>query len=211
MAERERRVVSVPMEARASEDGAPRRLSGYAALYGVEATIGGYFREVLEPGAFRSAIGRADDVRALFNHDPNHVLGRVAAGTLRLTEDERGLRYDVDLPDTQVGRDLWVSVQRGDVSQSSFAFAVDVEEWREAKSPLPLRVVRDVTLYDVSAVTYPAYAETSVSARSTADQLRDAATLEGAQAALDAMDWRAGLATLRAKVATVDACRRSRA
>lgn len=198
MAERERRVMTLPVEGRAGDTG-ERRLSGYAALYGVETTIGGFFREVIEPGAFRAALARKDDVRALFNHDANLILGRTASGTVTLSEDERGLRYDIDLPDTQFGRDLWTLVQRGDVSQSSFAFAVDAEEWRDLKAPLPLRVVRDLTLYDVSAVTYPAYSETSVAARSQADALR--AQVE---------DWRASLATRQAELATVNAWRRGR-
>jgi HK97 family phage prohead protease len=178
MAERERRVVTEPMEARAGENDA-RTLTGYAALYGSETRIAGMFREVIEPGAFRSALARQDDVRALFNHDPNHVLGRTKSGTLALSEDERGLKYTVTLPDTQAGRDLWTSVQRGDVSQSSFAFSVDTDEWREQKSDdMPLRVIKDVHLFDVSPVTYPAYNETSVSARSQAAAVQEAALLK---------------------------------
>jgi HK97 family phage prohead protease len=179
MADRERRVVTVPMEARNS-DGEGRTLTGYAALYGSETRIGSYFRETIEQGAFRSALARRDDVRALFNHDPNYVLGRLEAGTLQLSEDSRGLKYTVTLPDTQAGRDLWTSVQRGDVSQSSFAFSVDAEEWRDMQDAMPLRVVKDVHLYDVSPVTYPAYDETSVSARSQAEALRAAAAIVAA-------------------------------
>jgi HK97 family phage prohead protease len=152
MAERERRVVTVPMEARAGENDA-RTLTGYAALYGSETRIAGMFREVIEPGAFRSALARQDDVRALFNHDANHVLGRTKSGTLRLEEDARGLRYTVTLPDTQAGRDLWTSVQRGDVSQSSFAFSVDKDDWPkgDTRDGMPLRLIQDVHLFDVSA------------------------------------------------------------
>ena len=197
MAERERRVMTLPVEGRAAESG-ERRLSGYAALYGVETTIGGFFREVIEPGAFRAALGRKDDVRALFNHDPNLILGRVASGTVTLSDDERGLRYDIDLPDTQFGRDLWTLVQRGDVSQSSFAFSVDAEEWRDLREPLALRVVKDVTLFDVSAVTYPAYSETTVAARSTAASFK-AAT-----------EWQASLATRQAELMTANVWRRGR-
>jgi HK97 family phage prohead protease len=195
----ERRIVTEPMEARAGENDA-RTLSGYAALYGSETRIAGLFREVIEPGAFRAALARQDDVRALFNHDPNFVLGRTTAGTLRLSEDARGLRYDVTLPDTQAGRDLWTSIQRGDVSQSSFAFSVDTDEWRDKSADLPLRVIKDVHLFDVSPVTYPAYDETSVSARSQAETIRaDAARVPD-------VDWRAQIATLRAKTATVLVC-----
>lgn len=195
----ERRVFEAPVEARANEDG-ERRLSGYAALYNTETRIGSFFREVLEPGAFRAALDRGDDVRALFNHDANVVLGRSKAGTLTLTEDDRGLRYDVLLPDTQTARDLWTSVQRGDISQSSFAFTVarEDEEWREMSSEMPLRVVKSVRLFDVSPVTYPAYQETTVSARSQAEALQEA----------QRQAWRDQLATRRAAMDTVGAWRR---
>lgn len=196
--DRERRVVSLPVEARAAE-GEPRTLTGYAALYSSETRIAGLFRETIEPGAFRAALDRKDDVRALFNHDPNYVLGRTASNTLVLTEDERGLRYTVTLPDTQAGRDLWVSVQRGDVSQSSFAFSVDTEEWRDQRAEMPLRVVKDVHLFDVSPVTYPAYDETSVAARSALAMVR--ATVAQPD------DWRARLETYAAELVTVDAWR----
>jgi len=193
--ERETRVVTHVVEARAAAEG-PRRLTGYAALYDTETVIGGLFREVIAPGAFRSALQRGDDVRALFNHDPNVLLGRASNGTLRLAEDGVGLRYEVDLPDTQAGRDLWTLVERGDITQSSFAFAVDDEVW-ERGDALGLRVVKDVRLFDVSPVTYPAYSETSVLARSAA-----------AAVAAPPMDWRGQLLTLRAKTATVDVCGR---
>jgi len=196
--ERERRVFDAPVEARMGEDDGARRLSGYAALYNTEARIGRMFREVLETGAFRAAVDRGDDVRALFNHDANFVLGRSLSGTLTLTDDERGLRYDVALPDTQTARDLWTSVQRGDISQSSFAFTVDAEEWRDMSSEMPLRVVKSVRLYDVSPVTYPAYAETSVAARSQAAAFQCAQREAG----------RAQRETRRAAMQTVGAWRR---
>jgi uncharacterized protein len=163
MADQERRAVSTPVECRAT--GETPGLSGYAALFGSVTEIAGMFREQIAPGAFRDAVGR-DDVRALFNHDANFVLGRSTSGTLRLVEDDRGLRYDVDVPETTWARDLMVSVSRGDVSQSSFAFEVTEEEWDYgARGEMPLRTIKAVRLYDVSPVTYPAYASTSVSAR----------------------------------------------
>lgn len=167
----EQRVTSGCVEARAAE-GEPNRLVGYAAVYNREAVIAGLFREQILPGAFTEAIGR-DDVRAQFNHGAGGVLplGRTSAGTLRLSEDATGLRYEIDLPDTQQARDLWVSVKRGDVAESSFMFSVsstDDEEWDYAgrnDGKLPLRSIRRVTLFDVSPVTFPAYSDTSVSAR----------------------------------------------
>lgn len=173
----ERRIVAVPLEARKDGD-QPAKLVGYAAVFNREAVIAGLFRERIAPGAFTVAI-TDDDVRALFNHDPNFVLGRNTAGTLTLKEDDTGLRYEVDPPDTQWARDLMVSVQRGDVNQSSFGFQVVREEWKEPErnsKELPTRTILEARLYDVSPVTYPAYEETTAEARTKAEALSLAAT-----------------------------------
>jgi HK97 family phage prohead protease len=160
--EREIRSMVGPAEVR--DDATAPRLSGYAAVFNQRANIAGLFDEEILPGAFTAAIGR-DDVRALFNHDGNFVLGRSSSGTLRLVQDDHGLRYEVDPPDTTWARDLLVTVRRGDVSQSSFAFGVDEEEWDYSNRAMPLRKIKAVRLYDVSPVTYPAYDGTEVSAR----------------------------------------------
>ena len=179
----ERRIIATQLEVRAAGD-APASLVGYAAVFNRDAVIAGMFRERIAAGAFESAI-REDDVRALFNHDPNCVLGRNTAGTLRLTEDETGLRYEVDPPDTQIARDLMVSIKRGDVNQSSFGFQVVREEWStpENRAELPTRTILEARLFDVSPVTYPAYEETTAEARAQAATLVEsaAATLERAQ------------------------------
>jgi HK97 family phage prohead protease len=140
------------------------KISGYAALFNRQADIGGWFREQIAPGAFAAAIGR-DDVRALFNHDPNHVLGRNANGTLSLSEDDQGLRFEVTPPDTAWARDLMGSIERGDINQCSFAFTPEVQEWDES-GETPVRTLRKVRLSDVSVVTYPAYDDTSCAVRS---------------------------------------------
>ena len=113
---------------RANADSGVTTLRGYAAKFDTlsEPLFG--FREKIAPDAFADVL--ENDVRALFNHDPNHVLGRSAAGTLRVQQDEVGLLYEVDLPDTQAARDLVTSIKRGDVSQSSFAFTVEKDDWR---------------------------------------------------------------------------------
>ena len=113
--------------------------------------------------AFAEAVN--GDVRALFNHDPNHVLGRTSAGTLTLSEDENGLRFEISAPDASWARDLHASVQRGDINQCSFAFDVIEDEWRHMAGAPDRRTLKKVRLYDVSIVTYPAYQATSVSAR----------------------------------------------
>jgi len=158
----ERRAITGELRA----DTATRRLVGYAALYNVETEIAGMFRERIAPGAFDTAVA-TDDVRALWNHDANFVLGRTSSGTLRLTADARGLQYDVEPPDTQWARDLMVSVERGDVTQSSFGFLVPDggDEWTREAGQMPLRTIRKAQLFDVSPVTYPAYDQTTVSAR----------------------------------------------
>ena len=155
-----------------------------------------YFRERIAAGAFDTAV-KEDDVRALFNHDPNYVIGRTTAGTLALSQDAEGLRYEATPPDTQWARDLLVTVGRGDVNQSSFGFSVVREEWTrpENRAELPLRTILEARLFDVSPVTYPAYEETSAEARSQAEALAQAEeTL--AKASADAAIAQAAAATV---------------
>ena len=209
MAETERRAVTMPVEFR--QDADKPALSGYAAVFGSVTEIAGLFKEQIAPGAF-SRAAKEDDVRALFNHDANYVLGRTTSGTLRLVEDDKGLRYDVDPPDTSWARDLMVSVQRGDVSQSSFAFEVTEDEWDYGKrGEMPLRTIRAVRLYDVSPVTYPAYESTSVSARSL-EAARAVAALgvetEKLATLLELSDWQVEIAQSRERCRLADAASR---
>lgn len=159
----------VKREVRAAGEGADRRIIGYAAVFNALSENLGGFREMIMPGAFKRTLLEAD-VRAVFNHDPNLILGRSKAGTLLLEEDEVGLRYEVIAPDTQYARDLLISLDRGDVDQSSFQFRTVEESWLHPTEtePLPIRVLRDVDLFDVSPVTFPAYPQTMVSARDMA-------------------------------------------
>lgn len=150
----------------------PATLSGYAAVFyraddpGTEYGLWAGAVERIMPGAFDKAI-EGDDVRALFNHDSNYLLGRTTSGTLRLSVDKIGLRYDIDLPDTQVGRDTATSADRGDISGSSFAFAIRESgaEWRR-ENGIEIRELRELELFDVSPVTFPAYKSTTVAVRS---------------------------------------------
>lgn len=147
-------------------------------------------REVVRPGAFARAIRENQDVRSLFNHDSNFVLGRTRSGTLKLNEDKRGLLSETDLPDTQTIRDLVVApMEDGDISQMSFAFIVKraketviteredgslvidaggerITEYERDGKYFTDREVLDADLFDVSAVTYPAYEGTDVAVRS---------------------------------------------
>jgi hypothetical protein len=155
------------MEVRAAEG--ERRISGYAATFN-DVTDLGYFREQIATGAFE---GRTDDdVRLLINHT-GVPLARTTNGTLRLSVDNGGLRYEAELADTQEGRDLYTLIKRGDISQSSFAFSIEDEAWDNKTN---LRTVLKVgRLYDVSPVTYPAYATTTVQARAMASSAEERA------------------------------------
>jgi HK97 family phage prohead protease len=139
-------------------------LSGHAAVFNQLSLDLGGFREKIMPGAFAASIA-TDDVRALFNHDPNFVLGRNKASTLRLSEDETGLAFGCDLPDTQFARDLSVSIDRGDISQCSFGFETIDDEW-QMQDGETVRTLKAVRLYDVSPVVFPAYPQTDVATRS---------------------------------------------
>lgn len=156
----ERRALTTPLEVRASDGG--RTIAGYAAVFNSETDIGGYFREQIAPGAFSPSL--KGDVRALFDHDTAHVLGRTKSGTLRLAEDDKGLAVEIDLPDTQTARDLTASMERGDIDGMSFGFRVTKQEWDETQDP-PLRTIREVELFEVSVVTFPAYADTEIALR----------------------------------------------
>lgn len=151
-----------------AENGPPRAaIEGYAALFNSPSVDLGGFTEVIARGAFSDALAKPHDVRALFNHDPNNVLARTKSGTLILREDDRGLRMIAELPDTQVGRDLAVSMERGDIDQMSFAFDLEYgkdEKWSKA-GPSIRTITRIRNLYDVSVVTYPAYPDTTVALR----------------------------------------------
>lgn len=158
----ERRALAAPPEVRADDGAMVAR--GYAALFNSEADIGGYFREVIAPGAFSETL-KNDDIRALIDHDTGRVIGRSSAGTLRLKEDDKGLSVEIDLPDTTDGRDLAVQLERGDISGMSFGFIVRHDEWDETSDP-PTRTIHAVDLREVSAVAFPAYGDTEIALRS---------------------------------------------
>lgn len=138
-----------------------RRLEGYAATFGSEARIGSIV-ETIERGAFRASLG--EDILALMDHDPARVLGRTRSGTLRLSEDTRGLSFSLDLPDTQPGRDVLELAQRNDLGGMSFGFVVPKggDSWRGER-----RSLRTVMLREISVVSsFPAYPDTSLALRS---------------------------------------------
>ena len=153
----------VVQDLRASDEGEDPKISGYAAVFNSLSEDLGGFRERIKPGAFAKTI-MEHDIRALFNHDKNHVLGRNKAGTLKLSEDEVGLRIEIDPPDTQAAKDLMTSIRRGDIDQMSFGFKTIRDDWEQVEEMI-LRTLIEVKLYDVSPVTFPAYPQTTVAVR----------------------------------------------
>lgn len=162
--ELERRCMTVDL--RASMNGESQILEGYAVVFGSLSEDLGGFREVVERGAFAQALNETPDVRALFNHNPDLVLGRTTNGTLRLAEDAYGLRVAITLPNTSYAQDVHRLVERGDVNQMSFAFRVHKggETWT-TENGQRIRRLRSLAIYDVSIVTFPAYQATTVAAR----------------------------------------------
>jgi uncharacterized protein len=166
-----RRVAAEHSELRAVRADGKITIRGYAAVYDLRSEpIYGMFYEVVKPGAFARALNGQDDVRGLFDHDSSKVLGRLSARTLRLGSDSKGLWYEIDLPDTSAGRDLAVSIERRDITQSSFGFRKIKDAWREERTPdglmIDIRELLEVELYDVSPVAFPAYEATEVAMRS---------------------------------------------
>jgi uncharacterized protein len=142
---------------------------GYAAKFNVRSEPLGDFIEMIEPGAFDDVL--ANDVVALFNHDPNKVLARTTAGSLRLSVDEIGLRYEFDLADDDCSEQVAAYINDGRVTQSSFAFDVASggDRWeRQADGSVLRTITKFRRLYDVSPVTYPAYPDATVALRSAA-------------------------------------------
>ncbi len=158
-------------------DDETRKIVGHAAVFNKESEEIFGFREVILPGTFKQSL-RQDDIRALKNHNDDHILGRKHlrgssfSDTLKLNEDERGLAFEIDPPDTTYARDLMVNLERGDVTQTSFRFRVVpggdkwTEHWNEAKKrSYMLRTISRAKVFEVSPVTFPAYPQTDVSLR----------------------------------------------
>ena len=132
-------------------------LYGHASVFNQGAQLPGHIERIAVTAFKRTLDNPATDVRALFNHDPNQLLGRQSVGTLRLGTDSQGLEYEIDLPDTSVGRDVQILAERGDLTGASFGFIPDEDEWETVQG----RRVRTHTsvkaLVDISPVTFPAY------------------------------------------------------
>lgn len=157
----EKRGGSLGVEIRA--DNEKRTLVGHAVVWNSDTTIGDYFVERIAPGAFSKAI--RNDILALVNHDWGRVVGRTKSRTLRLVEDERGLKVEIDVPNTTDGNDLWELVERGDISGMSFGFRATKQEWDDT-GDLPKRTILEAELFEVTATPIPAYDDTTLGKRS---------------------------------------------
>jgi hypothetical protein len=169
--EKELRVLKVSeLRVKYGKDDNKPMITGYAAVFNKLSEDLGYFREKIQPGAFKEAI-KVSDARALFNHNPDYVLGRQSNETLRLKEDDKGLYMEVDPPDTQFIRDLVIApIERGDIREQSFGFIVESDKWEnldDKSDKEPIRTILKIAeLFDVSPVTFPAYPDTAVAVRS---------------------------------------------
>jgi len=172
-----------------ADDGSPK-IEGYAAVFGKYSENLGGFVEKIKPGAFTDALKKSD-ARALFNHDPNIILGRESAGTLSLKQDDRGLFMSVDPPKTQRAEEIMAGIQRGDITQQSFGFTVAEDSWRRSEKYGEIRTIEKIgTLYDVSPVTFPAYPDTKVALRSRESWLKSEDTEKGLCIDVDGTEWR---------------------
>ena len=149
-------------EVRAEPDGTGGSIGvveGHAAVFNKRSEDLGGFVEEVEKGAFKRTLKNNPDTRALINHDPNHLLGRTRSGTLELSTDSEGLAYRIQMPERSDARDLMVSMERGDLTQSSFGFWITRDRWEQTDDGYPIRMIEEASLDrgDVSPVTYPAY------------------------------------------------------
>lgn len=163
------------MEARAAGDDTRPLITGYGSVSERSTTIEGAFTdwdEMVAQGAWSATI-KTGDIRSMFNHDTNQLLGRTKAGTLRLSEDDDGLFYEVDInPDDPMAMSVHAKVARGDVDGSSVWFRVVRQEWTyptdENGLDRPLRKILEGQLFETGPVTFPAFEQTTSQARSLA-------------------------------------------
>lgn len=162
-----REILSSEIEIREIEGGL-RTITGYAVKWEMKSVTMGYwrrFKEQFKRGAFTDSLTQ-DDQLALWSHDYSQVLGRTMNGTLRLFEDEIGLRFELDLADTTLGDDTYKTIKRGDIDGVSFGFQMVKEEWDESNPDNIVRSVTKAKLVEISPVAFPAYPDSQVSARS---------------------------------------------
>jgi HK97 family phage prohead protease len=169
MSKLERRYIS--QEFRVSQAGEPTSIGGYAAVFDSNSEDMG-FTETIDPHAFDSVMAKNPDVRCLWNHNADHILGRTQSGTLKLSVDARGLAYECQPPDTQFANDLMVSMRRKDITGSSFGFIAKRDQWTEMPDgSIQRRILEFDELLDVSPVTYPAFVAATSGVRALPDSM----------------------------------------
>jgi len=191
---KERRTFTGTVIARAEGEGMPKVIGGIAAVINSVTDLG-YFEEVIEQGAFDNALSKEYDIRCLFNHEAELILGRTKASTCNVFVNADGNLEYTWIPDYENPTHMSVvrSIMRGDITQSSFAFTIKEQKWSESTKygsmgKRTITMIED--LYDVSPVTYPAYADTEADARSVValrDQEREIEEAKRSQAAADVL------------------------
>ncbi len=147
------------------EEGDEMSLTGYAALFNSRSENLGGFTEVIAPGAFARSLKSRNDIKLLWNHDTSAVLGSTRAGTLKLYEDEKGLRVEAILPNTTHGRDAKELIKRKDVTGFSFGFTIPGRGGDEWNAEGTERTLKSVRLHEVSVTPWPAYTATNGTAQ----------------------------------------------
>ena len=155
----EKRIFNIENRFETKEDG-QEVVIGYGSIWNSRSENLGGFYEFISPSAITEETIAKSDVRALINHDPNLVLARSTAGNLKLSVDDKGLKYEFSIPETSYGKDLAINMKNGNINQSSFAFTVGSDEWSTDDEGNDIRTITSIDrLYDVSPVTYPAYSQ----------------------------------------------------
>lgn len=191
----------LPIQELRIDDNQEGKIVGHASVFDSwSETLGGIFpfKEIVRKGTFTETI-KIDDIRALFNHDPNYVLGRNKAGTLELEEDEIGLRVVITPPDTSWANDLIKNLRRGDISQMSIGFIVLEDVWG-TQDGIDIREIKKVQLFDVSIVTYPAYTQTDVGVRAMESYRDYRSKLDDAQNAAKRAKEKQKLQNIKTKI-----------
>ena len=160
---------SVELRAYKSDEDSRMLVEGYAIVFNSESRDLGGFTEVVKENALDKALERNSDVLALYGHDYQNVLGRQSAGTLQLDKDDKGVRFTLNLPDTQLGRDVYTLVERGDLKGNSFGFTVEKDSWDKVGDKVIRTIEQVKDLFEISIVSLPAYEATELVKRSYAD------------------------------------------
>lgn len=187
-----------------------KRLVGIAAPFNSLSEDLGGFRETIRPGAFKRTLANGHNIAALHHHDTGAVIGSTRAGSLKLRETARGLEFEIEPPDTSLGRDILALAKRGDIANMSFGFRINGhqdEQWRETDNGI-VRELREIELFEVSTTAFPAYRESSLAARDanpSAERMRQRQQSAEAQTAEQQAEQQRRRDRLRRKHQTAEA------